>query len=147
MKILAAALLCVLAAGCAAPLPPSSGSSIASPAPTSSAPNPNLAVSNGTTLTVTVLVNGQRIGDFPPDRPDPNVDVAGLPPLPWNVEVRSPSGRLIVAFPVRRGSEPQYNSAAVFVDLSCGRLWLSVGAVVPDAPVPPSPGKPGDCAP
>jgi len=33
------------------------------------------------------------------------------------------------------------------VDLSCGRLWIWVGVVTPDAPVPPFAGKPGDCAP
>jgi hypothetical protein len=145
MKLLTAALFGVLLAGCATPPPPSGAPSLA--------PNPSLYVSNGTTLTVTLVVNGQKVGDFPPGGPDPTIDVALLPPLPWNVAARSPSGRVLTSMQVAPG-EIQGADSAVHtipmgrVDLSCGRLTIYAGDFAPSGPVPlPSAGSPGDCAP
>ena len=144
MKALATALLCVLLAGCAAPLP--------------SSPRPKLGVANGTTLTVTLVVNGQHAGDFPSGGPAPTIDVAALPPLPWNVEARSPSGRVLTSMQVRPGDvqttigpggASEYGSIMFGrVDLSCGRITIWAGDVPPSGPAPPpSTGSPGDCAP
>ena len=144
MKPLASVLLCLLIAGCASLLPS---------ATPSFAPNPSLDVSNGTTLTVTLLVNGDAVGEFPPGGPDPTIDVAALPPLPWKVEARSPSGRVLTSMDVAPG-EIQGADSAVHtipmgrVDLSCGRLTIYAGDFAPSGPVPlPSSGSPGDCAP
>lgn len=143
MKALAPALLCVLLAGCATAQP--------------SSPGPKLGVSNGTTLTVTLVVNGQHVGDFPPGGPAPTIDVAALPSLPWNVEARSPSGRVLTSMQVRPGDvqttvgpggETDYSGLFGRVDLSCGRITIWAGDVSPSGPAPdPSSGKPGDCAP
>jgi len=54
---------------------------------TPSQPAPvNLGISNGTTLTVTLVVNGQRVAEVQAGGPSPTIDPAGLPPLPWSVE-------------------------------------------------------------
>jgi hypothetical protein len=154
MKPCAAALLCALLAGCATPLPSTPpATSVVSPSPGSSLLNPSLSVSNGTTLTVTLVVNGQRVGDFPPRGPGPTVDVAALPPLPWNVEARSPSGRVLTSMQVAPGEVQSADSAVHTipmrrVDLSCGRLTIWAGDFPPSGPPPlPSPGASGDCAP
>lgn len=116
-----------------------------------------LGVSNGTTLAVSLFVNGRHVGDFVPGRPEPAIDPASLPPLPWSVEARSPSGRVLTTMAVRQGEVSStigpdgaitYTGAVGRVDLSCGRLTIWAGDVPPSGPAPPpSPGTPGDCAP
>ena len=64
---------------------------------------PNLGVANETTLTVTIVVNGQPVGDFPASGPYPTIDIAALPPLPWTVEARAPSGRVLTSMTVKPG--------------------------------------------
>jgi hypothetical protein len=112
-----------------------------------------LQVNNGTRLAVTVLVNGRVIStveprgvaEFPPE---------GLPPVPWNIELRSPSGRLLLDLVVRpemvtratgTGGQVSLTGAAARMDLSCGRLDVWVGPPL----LGPSPeqGHPGDCDP
>jgi len=117
---------------------------------------PSLGVSNGTTLTVTLIVNGQTVATFEPGRPAPTIDVMRLPDLPWSVEARSPSGRVLTSMQVKPGdvsstAEPggATRSSGTFgrVDLSCGslRIWARLP---PSGPAPASPaGSPGDCEP
>jgi hypothetical protein len=118
---------------------------------------PYLGVTNGTTLTVSLYVNGQRVGDFPPVGEDPRrpIDAALLPPLPWRVEARSPTGRLLTSMDVRpgevtttTGANGEQSSTGTLgrVDLSSGRLDIWQGHDQPLGP-PPGPGTPGDCAP
>lgn len=117
----------------------------------------HLGVSNGTALTVTLVVNGTKIADFPANNPQPTVDPRTLPPLPWHVEARSPSGRILTSMDVGVGtvwttSDPQGNAmsrgAMGRVDLSCGRLTIWAGDFEPSGPAPAaSPGLPGDCVP
>jgi hypothetical protein len=118
---------------------------------------PQLGVSNGTTLTVTLVVNGQIVGEILPGGPAPTIDPAGLPALPWSVEARSPSGRVLTSMTVEPGhvgstTRPDggTESAGTFgrVDLSCGRLTIWAGDFQPSGPPPPpSPGTDGDCVP
>jgi hypothetical protein len=117
---------------------------------------PTLGVSNGTTLTVTLVVNGLPVATFEPGQPAPTIDVTGLPDLPWDVEARAPSGRVLTSMRVKPGdvsstTEPGgvTRSSGTFgrVDLSCGRLTIW-GGIEPSGPIPPSPaGSPGDCEP
>ena len=62
--------------------------------PRAAAPTPVYAigVSNGTALTVTLVVNGQAIESFAPGSgtTDP-IPASRLGPLPWAVEARSPA--------------------------------------------------------
>ena len=117
---------------------------------------PGLDVSNGTTLTVTLVVSGQTVATFEPGQPAPTIDVMRLPDLPWSVEARSPSGRVLTSMQVKPGdvsstAEPGgvTRSSGTFgrVDLSCGSLRIWAG-LPPSGPAPASPaGSPGDCEP
>ena len=99
-RLAAAATTVLLVAACTRVLPPDA--------------HPGLGVGNGTTMTVTLVVNGQRIADYPPGQyppsqpsssvpPGPPIDPMALPALPWAVEVRSPSGRVLDSFHVDPG--------------------------------------------
>ena len=137
--------LAVLISGCAA----------ASASPTATA-RPNLGISNGTTLAVTVGVNGRVIGIAAPGGPSPTFDAVALPDLPWTVEARSPSGRVLTSMTVEPGDVASTTPASgvtassgtlARVDLSCGSLRIWAG-FPPSGPAPASPmGSPGDCAP
>jgi len=117
---------------------------------------PSLGVSNGTTLPVTLVVNGLTVATFEPGQPAPTIDVIRLPDLPWTVEAKAPSGRVLTSMRVKPGdvsstAEPGgvTRSSGTFgrVDLSCGRLTIWSG-IEPSGPIPPSPaGSPGDCEP
>jgi hypothetical protein len=116
---------------------------------------PQLGISNGTALTVTLVVNGQNVGEVLPGGAAPSIDPGDLPALPWSVEARSPSGRVLTSMAVEPGdvgsrSRPDggTESSGTFgrVDLSCGRLTIWAGDFPPSGPPPPpSPGTNGDC--
>ncbi len=116
---------------------------------------PNLGISNGTTLTVVLTVNGQQVGQVLPGGPAPDINEAGLPPLPWTVEARTVNGRVLTSMvvePDRVASttldDGTGGANGVFgrVDLSCGRLTIWAGDVQPSGPFP-GPGLAGDCEP
>lgn len=122
-------------------------------APPSAPPTHDLVVGNGTTLDVTLVVNGTALRVVPPGA-QVAVPVNELPFLPWAVEARSPRGRVLTSMTVRAGDVREttapngvreYQSAAVRVDLSCGRLdvWSGLPMLGPM----PGPGRPGDCEP
>jgi len=125
------------------------------PAPSSLA-RVSLGISNGTTLPVTLFVNGERVAYFPPGGPPPAIDPTLLPPLPWTVEARSPSGRVLTTMRVEPGDVQttmlpgggvEHSAPFARVDLSCGRLTIWAGDLEPSGPAPePSSGAPGDCA-
>jgi hypothetical protein len=113
----------------------------------------DLGVSNGSTLPVTIAVNGTAIRTIQPHT-DETILVRDLPALPWAVEARAPSGRALLSMRVRSGDvwdttrpdgSHERNGDANRVDLSCGRLdmWSGPSLLGP----PPGPGNPGDCAP
>ena len=114
----------------------------------------SLNVSNGTTLTVTLVVNRTVVATAVPGMAVDPIPASALPALPWVVEARSPSGRVLTSMTVKAGDvwrsvlpdgsvEDQSDGARV--DLSCGRLdiWSGTPMIGPA----PGPGSPGDCAP
>ena len=119
--------------------------------------NPALGVANGTTLVVTLVVNGQPVATVPPRAAAPAIDVAALPALPWTVEARSPTGRVLTSVQVAPGqvwstfkSDGTGSSQGAIgrVDLSCGSLRIWAGDIEPSGPAPvSSPGTAGDCVP
>jgi hypothetical protein len=114
---------------------------------------PDLNVDNGTTLRVTIVVNGSQVETVEPStvavlKPE------ALPKLPWNVQALSPSGREVLVLVVNPGQvqstsgpngESELTGAAARVDLSCGRLDVWAGP--PLAGPMPGPGVTGDCEP
>jgi hypothetical protein len=125
----------------------------ANPQPPPERPS-GVSISNGTTLTVVVLVNGVPIDTVEPGRTaDPIAQP--MPQLPWHVEARTQSsGRLLPSFDVKQGdvfhtTGPDGQGSARGVgerrDLSCGRLDVWSGP--PMMGPPPGPGERGDCEP
>ena len=99
-------------------------------------------------------INGNTLATYRPGTGSEAIAAAALPALPWVVEVRSPSGRMLVSMTVRAGDVQQilnadgsvtYSGDAMRVDLSCGRIDIWSGP--PMAGPAPGPGSPGDCAP
>ena len=114
----------------------------------------SLAVNNTSTLTVSLVVNGSLIASLAPGTclgctDDSTVPASLLPPLPWQAEVRSPTGRVLVSVTVHEGDvEYEANSSkgrAIRVDLSCGRIDIWSGP--PLLGPAPGPGTSGDCRP
>lgn len=111
-----------------------------------------LAVSNETTIPVTLVVTGTAIETIQPGGYEDPV-TAALPALPWSVETRSPSGRVLSRMTVNAGdvvyTTPDtdgHSSAkgdAVRVDLPCGRLDIWSGP--PMLGLPFSPDKSLSC--
>jgi hypothetical protein len=93
-------------------------------------PPAGVSISNQTTLEVTLLVNGSLVRRVPAGI-QIEVPPTELPPQPWNVEARSPSGRLLVQMAVRPGDVDREGDAQTGVggrvDLSCGRLDIWSG--------------------
>ncbi len=113
----------------------------------------SLAVQNGSTLTVTVVVNEAPVATLKPGDcmgcGDDAMLASHLPSLPWAVQVRSPGGRVLTTLTVHDG-DVVYSAGfskgdATRVDLSCGRIdvWSGPPLLGPA----PGPGTPGDCAP
>ena len=112
-------------------------------------------VSNGTDLAVTLVVNGKVIRVVPAHDGTPSpitADVLG--PMPWIVEARTSTGRLLTSMVVHDGDVQREDlgngrsssrSVGARVDLSCGRLDVWAGTPM-SGPVP-GPGVPGDCVP
>lgn len=107
-------------------------------------------VSNGTTLPITLVVNGVIVRNIGPGDGTPGpitADVLG--PMPWTVEARTASGRVLLTLSVHDGDVQYQESSsrgdAARIDLSCGRLDVWAGP--PLAGPMPGPGVPGDCAP
>ena len=114
---------------------------------------PVLGVDNGTTLPVTIAVNGTIVDTVPPNS-QRSLSPGAFPALPWNVQALSPRGRVLLELEVVAGAVSDtsdgnggasLHGAADRVDLSCGRLDIYAGP--PLAGPMPGPGTPGDCEP
>jgi hypothetical protein len=122
------------------------------PPPVSAVAPIEFGYANGTRLEVAVVINGRVVSVLAPGDGSAQVD-APLPALPWHVEARTSSGRVLGSFDLAAGQatcEPVGDAmrcagALIRVDLSCGRLDIWAG-VRPSGPVP-GPGVPGDCVP
>jgi hypothetical protein len=129
-----------------------SGGASQLPATTAASQGMKLSIDNETKIAVTLVVNGSVIETVPPGGYEDPIK-GNLPPLPWNVETRSPSGRVLSTLVVHQGdfwqtSMPNGEGGAkgdsVRVDLSCGRLDLWYGTPMLGPAFVPGPS--GDCA-
>ncbi len=152
----AIAFLAVAVAGCSllpsptpGPVEPPPGGAVVVPPD-----EMTLNVSNGSTLPVSLVVNGTVVDRFEPGSGRFDIPAAELPSLPWSVEIRSPTGRVLLSMAVHAGDvwradvgggATQRKGAGGRVDLSCGRIDVWSGVAM-SGPVP-GPGVPGDCAP
>jgi hypothetical protein len=149
-RLLAAVVLTAVLGGCGGG--GSAGSSPSSATPSVSGTGMTLSIANQTTIAVTLVVN-QKVIEVVAAGGYENPIKAELPGLPWDVETRSPSGRVLSSMTVKAGDvwqttpDASGNSGAkgdaVRVDLSCGRLdvWSGPPLLGP----PPGPGTSGDC--
>jgi hypothetical protein len=138
-----AALFVLLLAGCGSFFPTRPGSPAFGEA---------IDIENGTTLAVTIIVNGAPVGTVGP-HDGASIAGAALPPKPWDVTAVSPSGRQLLRFGVRPGQvfattnpdgSTTMNGAGTRVDLPCGRLDVTVGGpMLGPAPAPAT----GPCEP
>ena len=115
----------------------------------------SLGVSNGTTLTITLAVDGELVRTLAPGAVVEAIPAGALPALPWVVEARSSSGRLLTSMTVKAGDVLRAGNPAevskgprTSAVLSCGRvdIWSWSGPP-PPPPTGPASGSPGDCAP
>jgi hypothetical protein len=107
-------------------------------------------VSNGTTLPISLVVNGVVVRNIGPgDGTQEPITADVLGPMPWQVEAKSASGRVLLNLIVHEGDvqyqESSSRGVAKRIDLSCGRLdvWAGPPLIGPM----PGPGVPGDCVP
>ena len=145
MKTFVIAVIIFLLAGCTPSLPAEISQ------------RPNLGVSNGSTLTVTLVVNGRRVADYPAGGPYPTIDTTELPELPWEVQARSrrPAGcsPRCTSHLVRFGAPPVQKASSRSREAWGGSISRAAasgsgGDFAPSGPVPAeSPGTPGDCEP
>jgi hypothetical protein len=145
-RVAVGAALALALTGCGSLVPTS---------PASPAFDAEIQVVNDTKLDVTVVVNAADIGVVPAHQAT-TIPAALLPPKPWSVEARSPSGRLLLTFVVAPGQVARstdssgvttMTGAGSRADLSCGRLDVVVGGPMLGPPPAPNAGAPGDCDP
>ncbi len=145
-----AALTVWALAGC---VPGAGASASPSPLPSGAADQIGLGVDNGTELQLFLVVNSAVVEALAPHTADRSIPMSALPPLPWVVQVKTPSGRALVTMtaapadlqgPAVAGDVQTGQQAGA--ELSCGPLYLWTGASEPIWPAPGS-GAPGDCLP
>lgn len=148
LAAVACLVLVLLLTACGASSPAAPGDASTVPADEMS-----LGIQNGTSLDVALVVNGQLVGVYPASSGE-EIPAAQLPALPWDVEARTATGRVLVELPVHEGDVwsrdntgggTESSGVGVRVDLSCGRLdvWSGPPMIGPA----PGPGSPGDCDP
>ena len=135
LRIVVAALLGATVLACAAPL--------ASPAPLSSVSG-QISVDNGTSIAITVAVNGTQVAQVPPGTRQSPIS-ATLAGRPWTVEARSPSGHVLASFTAAPDAAISDQASIGDVEfLTCGQLVVWAGAPMLDAPRPSGTLKPCD---
>jgi hypothetical protein len=104
---------------------------------------PALYVVNDTTIIVTLIVDDTVVLSVPPEVHEALL-AARLPPLPWEVQVRSPSGVTLLRLSIRTvdpiGSD---FGRSARVDLACGTLEVWTGPPMVGGTFLPS--SPGSC--
>jgi hypothetical protein len=111
---------------------------ISSSGPAPSPAAPPLGISNGTSIPVTLVINGSVIWTLSSGEVQDPV-IVSLPALPWAIEMRSPSGRVLSTLDVPGDTVGR----AARADLACGRLDVWYGPPMSGPTFIPGPS--GDC--
>jgi len=108
----------------------------------------SLTANNQSDRALELYVNESKIADIGATS-QLTIQAKDLPPLPWDAQLRLPTGRTLLSLTITSGSvvrrENGVQSAGTRVDLSCGRIELY--AVTPLGGPAPGSGHPGDCGP
>jgi hypothetical protein len=142
-RVLCLAPAALLVFGCAGPAATAAPAPTATPTPAPS--GATFSVANGTTVPVAIAVNGTVVETVPAGTTEDPIR-APLPPRPWTVEARSPSGRVLVTMTVAANDplSDTYGRVGSAV-LACGWLDLWAGAPILGEPAfSPDPSKPCD---
>ncbi len=110
------------------------------------AQQPVLNASNATPLELTLSVNGTPVGRLGPGVERVTLDVA-IPTLPWTVETRAASGRVLATLDV---PIDYVDGSYARSDLSCGSVMVWIGPEPIFGPAPPMKGaglRGADCQP
>jgi sugar lactone lactonase YvrE len=99
-----------------------------------------LAVDNGTTFAVSLVVNGSTVTTVAPQTEIPKIPLAELPPLPWSVMVVGTDGRTLLWLDVdsaewaaKTADEVPVTGQSTSGAFTCGDLEVWSG-VRPDGP-------------
>jgi hypothetical protein len=105
----------------------------------------SVSVRNFTTIPIAIAVNGTVLEAVPAGTVEDPIK-APLPPRPWEVEARSPSGRVLATMTVGPNDSLSYNEGrAGMADLACGRVVIWTGNPMTGGPTfVPDPSKPCD---
>jgi hypothetical protein len=92
---------------------------------------PGLGAENGTDITIDLVLNGESLGSIGPGS---GMEVASrwrLPALPWEVEARTESGRVLVTMTVSAEELQRNGVKAGGVALPSGRFAMWAGVAAP----------------
>ncbi len=116
----------------------------------------DIVVNNGTTLDVAIIVNGS-IARVVNGGASASMPATTLGALPWAIEAKTSSGRVLASMEVSAGStgctqDPAGGGTSCRgvvrqVDLSCGRFEMYTNGSGFSGGPAPGPGTPGDCQP
>lgn len=136
-RVLGLAAIALLVAGCA-------GAVVTGVLAPTNSPF-SVSVGNDTTISIAIAVNGSVLETVPAGAVEDPIR-APLPPRPWAVEARSPSGRVLATMTVAPNDSLSYNEGkAGMADLACGRVVLWTGNPMTGGPTfIPDPSKPCD---
>ena len=130
LVVVAALAFAACAAGNASPATVSPTDSVTASLPAEATEWRAVNISNGTSATLVVNLNGVVIGTIDANTPGARL-VDGLPDTPWNISVSTKAGVVLATLVVPSlaivGSTFGYASRA---DLNCGRLDVWVGPPV-----------------
>jgi len=135
----AAVVVAVVVSACSSALPTPTSNVALAPG------RDSFSVANGTTVPVAIAVNGTVVETVPAGATEDPIK-GSVPPRPWTVEARSPSGRVLATMTVAASDYLSSTSGKVgSADLACGRLVLWAGAPLTGGPTfIPDPSKPCD---
>ena len=137
-RVVGTTILAITVAACGQSIAPTS-----SPTPTTPT-LPKLSVGNWTGIPVVIAVNGTVVATVAPGTVEDPIATT-LPPLPWAIEARSPSGRVLSTMSVDAHDYiDNFTGRGARANLACGRLDIWSGPPMLGPAFSPDPSRPCD---